>query len=215
MVYIKKIGFALLLVALFLILAGYLSGCDDDTITGEDSDPAEPTSAPGLATPPPPDIPDYPCTRGQAVVRVTNIPQMTDANKDEINKLQLFCLKDNGNVTFVGVFHRYVQPDWPDGPWFPAWRLEAGSHGCVEEWHIFDAHPLEGDSATFKVEWDHNHVAVTHQGTGHKQHLNMDSVAGFQMVGRPGDCQAFGNPNFNAVETISYTCTAQGNARGC
>ncbi|MBN1297443.1 hypothetical protein JXA80_11730 [bacterium] len=212
----KKAGFAFLLIGLFLILTGYLSGCDDDSITGDEADPTPvPTTGPGVGPAPPPDIPDQPCARGRAVVKITNIPDMNNGNKDDLNKLQLFCLRDNANVNFVGVFHRYVQPDWPDGPWFSAWRLEAGADGCIEEWHIYDAHPLAGDSAVFEIEWDHNFVSVTHQGTGDRQFLHMDSSAGYQLVGRPGDCTRYGNPSFTSVETLSYTCTAQGNPTGC
>ncbi|MCD4653734.1 hypothetical protein K8T06_07335 [bacterium] len=210
----RKIGYALLLVALFLTLAGYLSGCDDDNVTGDDPNPAD-TPRPGLNTPVPPEIPDGPCARGSALVQITNIPEMTDANKEDINKLQLFCLRDNNNVTFVGVFHRYVQFTWPEGPWFPAWRLEAGSDGCIEEWHIYDANPLEDSSAKFKIEWDHNYVAVTHVETGNKQYINMQSTAGFELVGRPGDCTHFGNPNSCHVETLQYICTTAGGPSGC
>ena len=208
----RKAFFACLLIALFLTLAGYLAGCDDDdNVTGDD-----PTPTPGLPTvTPTPYIPDTPCARGYAVVEISNIPEMTDANKDDINKLQLFCLRDNNNVCFVGVFHRFVQPDWPTGPWFPAWRVEAGADGCIEEWHIYDANPLEESTAKFRIEWDHNYVAVTHVETGNKQYINMHSVAGFQMVGTPGECTHFGNPNTNSVTLLQYVCQGEGGPSGC
>lgn len=208
---LRRFCFAFMLVTVFLALAGYLAGCDDDD---DDSSPAEttPTAVPNTPTP---FVPNSHCARGTAIVQLNNIPEMNDSNKDELNKLQLFCLRDKENDVFVGVFHRYVQPDWPSGPWFPAWRIEAGADGCIEEWHIYDANPLESSSAQFKIEWDHNYVAVTHLENGNKQYINMHSSAGFNMVGTPGECTHFGNPGTNSVDLLTFECSAEGDPVDC
>ncbi len=189
-----------------------IMGCDDD----DDDDPAgpDPTATPSqpTPTPTPQQHPGGNCRRGTAVVKVTNIPVMTDDSKETYNKTLLFYLHDDANSNFVGVYHRYVQPGWPDGPWYEAWRFEAGAEGCIEEWHILKAHELTGTEATFEVSWDHNNIQVRHQETGNTQDITVDNISAFSQMSADGH---WGWHSPATPELLSFTCSTLGDPTGC
>lgn len=169
-----------------------------------------PTPTPAATTVPTP-TPGGPCRDGYAEVRCWNIPEMTDANKDQLNKTLLFCLQDPDHFNFIGVFHRYLQPTWPNGEWWPTWRLEAGSDGCVEEWNIWESDPLEEDEATFLITWTVHSVTVTHTGTGDSQALYLRNGLSVNQLGEQAACSNWGWRSQALAEFVSpYQCDEHG-----
>lgn len=152
-----------------------------------------------------PDVPpgeDNGFVAGTATVRAYNIPEMDASNKDAINKQILFSLQsENGNY-FIGLYHRYLQPDWPRGDWWPVWRLEAGYAGHPEEWSIWDAHNL-GDEATFKIEWDHGDVVVTNVNTGDIQRLSCPTNMVIQKICDSGDSERYGFHSDAVIDIVN------------
>ncbi len=146
------------------------------------------------------------CPRGSAIVRVSDIPIMTGQNKDEYNKDLLFCLRDEDNSNFVGVFHRYLQPDWPHGDWWPTWRIEAGCSGMVDEWHVFQSHDLAGDSAEFSISWDGAHVEVMHLGTGDTQALELRCSLRIDRLGEDAECSQWGWDSPADARLMAWDC---------
>jgi hypothetical protein len=165
--------------------------------------------------PTPTPTPEFPCRRGYAIVRVRGIPQMTDETKDEYNKQLLFCIRDEENTNFVGVYHRYLQPSWPYGEWWPTWRIEAGADGCVEEFNTWDSMDLPGSEATFRVEWTDHSVTVTHLGTGESQTLHTRNTFGLSFVGEDDVCEAWGWPSFARATMVEIDCEQSGEPMEC
>jgi len=173
-----------------------------------------PTPPAVTPTPTPTDV-NLPCAHGRAVIRVANIPVMTDQNKDEYNKDLLFCLQDADSSNFIGIYHRYLQPDWPIGDWWPTWRVEAGAEGCVHEWHIFESMPLPGNAATFRIEWNRRAISVTHLGTGDTQTLTLDNIAGISQLGEDDACSCWGWESPAVPSLVEWTCSAHGAPSDC
>lgn len=117
--------------------------------------PVKPTAPPlePIPTPLPGGGSDY-------SVSVVGIPVMTDSNKDEINKQHLFCLQSGADR--IGVFHRYLQPAWPHGEWWPVYRVEY-YRGCdqIAEVPLNDMEPMPGTSGTFLIDIESDGVMVT------------------------------------------------------
>ena len=154
------------------------------------------------------------CRKGNAVIKVSNIPIMTDANKDDLNKTLLFAIQSEDGSNMLAVFHRYLQPDWPHGEWWPTWRIEAGACNCVEEWHVFDSDPLPGTQATFEIVWNGNKVSVRHSGTGDTQTLTTSNVNAFE--GLTGDVVCYNEKHGNmTVERLTWNCKQAGAPGGC
>ncbi len=136
-------------------------------------------------TPTPTQTPDVPTntpipTNNAAGVKVVvRFPVMTEENKGALNKHPLFCLTDADKINHFWVFHRYLEASvaWPgyEVPgmdWWPAWRIEAGPCGNVEEINIRGANYLPGDTAEFIVTWGSGDaVTCRHSGTGDSQRL--------------------------------------------
>lgn len=165
-------------------------------------------------------LPKYPvfiegnCTHGGAIVQVNNIPIMTEANKDTLNKTLLFALASEDGSNFVAVYHRYLQPDWPDGAWWPTWRIEAGHCNCVEEWHIFQSQPLPGGSAQFEIAWDGGTVRVRHTGTGDEQVLHTENQNAFADITADVICYDE-RPSTAAPMLRTWSCQTTGAPGGC
>ena len=137
---------------------------------------------------------------GRATVRVFNIPEMTDQNKDSINKQILFSLQSDGGY-YVGIYHRYLQPDWPRGDWWPTWRIECGRNGHqASEWSIFESHDL-GDEATFEIEWDHGRISVT--ANGNTQTINNSEAMVLSEICDSSASSRFGNESDAEIEIVS------------
>ncbi|GEM_PF-4965326 len=168
-----------------------------------------------LTAPTPTPTPMLPCKRGRAVVKLTNIPDMNGSNKDDINKQLLFCMRDEADMVFIGVYHRYLQPDWPEGPWWPVWRLEAGGEDCPEEWSIWAAHDLPDGSCDFVVEWDGGFVSVTRAGSQDRQAISTEVTFGIDMLGEDGACSNWGWSSDARAQLISFDCYESGEARDC
>ncbi len=124
-------------------------------------------------------------------VCVRDIPKMTEENKDKINKQLLFCAYAGDQA--VGIYHRYLQPDWPVGPWWPTWRIEVWSEGHqVGEWDIQRSHNLPEKNATFLVDYS-GAIEVTCIETGDVQTLDWKFPHGkTPVIGEDQDCEAFG-----------------------
>ncbi|GEM_PF-4450256 len=132
----------------------FMAGCDDDDPTGPKTPTVTPTPI-GTATPTP--LPPGTSMR----VRVTNIPVMSDENKDSVNKQALFCIKSGGHE--MGVYHRYMQPGWPDGPWWPCYKLEYFINGDqVEEVEKADWEELPDGTATFVIDFSNPSLITVH-----------------------------------------------------
>ncbi|MBN1552356.1 hypothetical protein JW979_12860 [bacterium] len=165
--------------------------------------------------PTPTPTPEGPCQKGRAVVHVTNIPIMTDGNKDSLNKSLLFCLHDDNDINFMGVYHRYLQPEWPYGNWWPTWRLEAGAEGCWEEFDIWTTKDLFGTSAIFQIDWDSNWVTVTHLGTGDSQTLHLSNVPAYNQLGEDAECGRWGWHSDANATLLDWECFRGGDPTGC
>jgi len=206
--------FSVFMIISFFGFCLVMTGCSDD-----EDDPAEPdpTATPSSPTPTP--TPQQHsggnCRRGSVIVKVTNIPVMNDQNKDEYNKTLLFCLQDDQKSNFMGVFHRYLQPDYPNGPWHATWRFEAGAHGCIEEWHILQSDALNETEISFEVTWDHNNIQVRHLGNGDTQNLSTHNVSAFSNMSEDGDCTNWGWVSPATAQLISFTCQTLGDPTGC
>ncbi len=158
-----------------------------------------------VPTPPP-----QPCRKGHAIVEVTDIPVMTEGNRNSLNKTLLFCLHDEANTNFIGIFHRYLQPDYPEGPWWPTWRLEGGLDDCIWEFNIWDTKDLDGSSATFRIEWEGSYVSVKHLGTGEVETLNVENILGVNLFGASGECSEWGWPSSAHSRLIEMECEELG-----
>lgn len=163
----------------------------------------------------PPPTPEEPCRVGEALVRITNIPIMSDGTKDAYNKQILFCLQDEDRINFAGVYHRYVQPNWPYGNWWPAWRMESGDYGCWEEWNIWEAGDLYGSTAEFHIVWNYNSISITHTGTGDTQILPAHNIPAFNMMSQSSDCQNWGWDSPAQAELLDWKCTEEGPPDPC
>lgn len=166
--------------------------------------------SPTPAPPTPTAAPDLPCRRGHAVVRSRDIPLMHDGNKDDLNKTLLFCLRDEQDSNFVGVYHRYLQPAYPNGPWWPTWRVEAGADGCVEEWNIWESMDLPGDEATFRIEWSEHSVTVTHEGTEDSQTLHLRNTLALDYLAEDDGCSSWGWTSEATAELLESDCVSDG-----
>jgi len=163
----------------------------------------------------PPPTPERPCRVGEALVNITNIPVMNDGTKDAYNKQILFCLQDEDKRNFVGVYHRYVQPNWPYGSWWAAWRMESGDYGCWEEWNIWEAGSLNGGSAQFRISWNNNSIAITHTGTGDTQVLPAHNIPAFNMASQSSQCANWGWDSPAHLELLDWQCTEEGPPDPC
>lgn len=161
------------------------------------------------------EAPQGPCRRGYAVVELTNIPIMNEGTMDSLNKQLFFCMHDKNDVNFIGVYHRYLQPDYPYGPWWPTWRLEAGADGCVEEWNIWSSHDLDGTTATFLIEWSRNSVSVTHLGTNDRQTLHTENDIGLELLEEDSRCANWGWSSSARVRLVDMRCEESGEPSGC
>lgn len=174
--------------------------------------PAPTRTCPPCGTPTAEPIPtptNPPSSQYTMTVRVTNIPIMTDENKDDYNKQCLFCVHNESRTRYVAIFHRYLwrhhawNPIPGNAPWWATWRMESGYDcfpglppddcGEFEEWHIFGSQPLPGDTATFLIDWSPNvgGVSVTLLSTPHlSQHL--DFPGPFLILSEDAGCDPWG-----------------------
>ncbi len=165
--------------------------------------------------PTPTPTPEGPCQAGYAIVDVSNIPIMDNGNKEALNKQLFFCLRDNNDINFVGVYHRYLQPDWPYGNWWATWRVEAGAPGCTEEWNIWSSSRLPGNFATFKVEWTQHSVTVTHLGTGDSQSLHLSNDVAYDGLFEDDACGNWGWSSDAVASLVEWHCDQTGNPSYC
>lgn len=168
-----------------------------------------------LWAPSPTPTPEFPCRRGWARIVVRNIPTMTDANKNELNKTLFFCLRDENDMNFTGVYHRYIQQNWPHGPWWVAWRMEAGAEPCVRETDIWQSSPLSGDTVQFLVQWDAHAVTITNENTGDDQMLFLDNTVGFDFMGFGHTCSKWGWESPAFPELVEIECDLSGPPLPC
>jgi len=170
----------------------------------------------------PPNVPN--AKKGWAYVKVSNIPVMTDENKDELNKQLLFAIVDKpyklnepGNNNFIGVYHRYLQPDWPNGPWHPTWRIEAGTkpEQCRREWSIWNSSPLNEVNVVFGVAWDMNKVWVMHMDSGHVQNLTIFGQIGLGKLATPDEELKWGWHSECSAKLIDLGTMRKGNPILC
>jgi len=134
------------------------------------------------------------------------LDDQTDYNKD-----LLFCLRDEGNTTFIGVYHRYLlQPHYPEGDWWPTWRIEAGNPECYEEWNIWESMDLPWDTATLEIEWGPPWVTVKMLETGEMQTLYTRAIMGLSFLGEDDICSNFGWESPARAELDSLTCYQSG-----
>jgi len=159
--------------------------------------------------------PEFPCQRGMAIVSVWNIPAMMDWTKDDYNKQLLFCLRDDENKAFVGVYHRYLQPSWPTGPWWPTWRIEAGADRCTEEWNIWQSSDLPWDTATFQIEWGPKYVTVKMLETGEEQTLHLRNTLALSLLGEDEVCGSWGWESPARAELDEIHCYESGRSGPC
>ncbi len=159
--------------------------------------------------------PEHPCRNGSMIVDVTGIPSMDDGNKNSLNKTCFFCLRDETDISYIAVYHRYIQPDWPYGPWWVAWRFEAGAAGCEKEWNIWSSHPLPGNSASFLVQWNNRNVSVTHLGTGDSQNLYVDNILGIDFMYEDSECSSWGWSSAASSRSRDYDCDEVGGPTSC
>lgn len=145
---------AALLTTILLSLGLMCTGCDDDdNPTGPKTPTVTPTSVPS-PTP-------TPLAGGMMRVRVEGIPEMSNENKDSINKQALFCLQSGRDE--LGIYHRYMQPNWPDGNWWPCYKLEYFRNGDqVEDVDKPDWEELPDGKATFLIDFTHPTLIVVH-----------------------------------------------------
>jgi len=159
--------------------------------------------------------PPHPCRNGSMIVDVNGIPGMNDGNKDSINKTCFFCIRDENDIAFIAVYHRYVQPNWPYGEWWVTWRMEAGANGCVKEYDIWSSSPLPGSSATFLVEWNNKVASVTHTGTGDRQTLHTENILGLDFMYEDGGCSSWGWSSEAVANGRAWTCDEVGGPTYC
>jgi len=156
------------------------------------------------------------CRKGVAFVKLENIPIMTEANKDEINKSMFFNFESKDGSCMIAIFHRYLQPGYPYGEWWPTWRVEAGKCPCVKEWHIFDSDPLPGTTAVFRIQWEENMVKVKHMGTGDVQILWLDNnMAVTNKITRDVDCWSTEWFSTCDYSREGWTCYQEGSPTSC
>jgi hypothetical protein len=131
---------------------------------------------------------------------VFNIPEMDDSNKDSLNKQILFSLQSDSGY-YIGIYHRYLQPDWPRGDWWPVWRIECGRSGHqAAEWNIQQAHDLS-DDVTFEIEWDHGRISVT--ANGNTQTINNSESMVLSDVCDSSESSRYGFESDAEIEIIS------------
>lgn len=184
---------AVLIGCIALIVAFYLmfcTGCQhfpDWPILTQTPTPAatiRPTAPPLVAlstATPVPIIPTHTptpiATSSQYAIRVqvSNIPVMTDENKDTLNKRVFFCLKNGADMILI--VHRYYQPTWPTGEWWAVWRIEYFRNGQqIAEIAHADMENLPANSATFLIDWSHlENLVVTCEETGESEILFIDN----------------------------------------
>lgn len=140
-------------------------------------------------------------TRGYAIVTISGIPEMTESNKDQLNKRIMGCVRNDENSWFIGIFHRYLDADlasydppagYESATFWPTWRIEAGRSGHIVEWHIFDSSPLLESTAQFKIEWDAGSITVTNLDTGDEQIVSAGSGLNIDKVCNSSECSKWG-----------------------
>lgn len=122
-------------------------------------------------------------------VRVSGIPEMTDQNKDQLNKQVLFCLK-NGNDMIL-IVHRYYQPDWPVGEWWSTWRLEYLRNGeNLQEVPHKLCGRITGATMTFSIDWSHiEDIVATCEESGFvERNYVLDHYRTWELSEDCGDC---------------------------
>lgn len=175
-----------------------ITGIGTEEIIGMTT-PSATQVSPGDSTPPSTSL----NRKGHAIVEVSMIPVMTEANKETYNKNGFFCLRDEENNWFVSIAHRWLSEDiaWnvPDDlpeeyqglGWWPTWKVEAGRLNATDEQPIFDTRLLPGTTATFRIEWDHGVVLTTLMETGDAIGLNVEEEMGLDKVCTSSECSKF------------------------
>lgn len=214
---IRSAAIALSLVVLVCVGILMLEGCAGVTVpdivdmlvtptpseTGpvEPTQPAKPTFTPAPTPQVKPTMPPLktpgvkptpePTPEKSMKVCVSGIPKMTEENKDQINKQLLFCCYAGDQA--VGIYHRYLQPDWPVGKWWPTWRIEVWSAGKqVGEWDVQKSHDLPAENAEFLIDYSGS-IEVTCLTTGDSQQLDWKMPAGKTLqLGEDEYCGAWG-----------------------
>ncbi len=172
-----------------------------------------PTDTPPTHTPAPVITPEptrtptaQPQAENEILIRVCNIPVMTDLTKDEFNKDCLFCLHSPDRTRYVAIFHRFLwrhhayHPEPGTAAWWPTWRIEGGDRCPIgappdrcdpmEEWHVYGSQPLYDTEAEFLFEWDDTGVIVTHEQTGNSQHVDIPGP--FPILSEDDGCEPWG-----------------------
>ena len=164
-------------------------------------------------------LPAYPvhvegdCIHGGAIVKVVNIPIMTMANREQYNKTLLFALESENGENIIAVYHRWADNGGQTN-WFPAWRMEAGNCQCIEEFHIYQAQHLPGDSAVFEIAWDRNTVRVRLKGSSEQQVLHTVNSNAFSDI--TADVQCYNEMHSPAAAILkTWTCETGGSSGDC
>lgn len=145
------------------------------------------------------------CTSGSVLLRFSGIPSMTDANKDTLNKQCLGGLSFNGSQVAT-IIHRYCQPTWPVGEWWPAWSLETAWTGGGEAriWPCPGWGRIPGASMSIRVEWEPGRIDATCVETGERQTLRRSApVYQFDTACEGARCRISGYEPWESVASMT------------